>query len=101
MYPGDSIAVSFNLNTTTRQWSNEWVTIPGSAGVAAGETYKVTDFAAPDQDVCKSRLPFAMYELRERGLTHSNSCMGSFDSSMYGLLVQQTITNLTLGSFHN
>jgi hypothetical protein len=53
VYPDDSIAISFYLNTGTGEWSNEWVTSPGSAGSAAGEVYSISDSVVPDSVVCK------------------------------------------------
>ena len=48
VYPGDSIAISFDLNTTTGAWNDVWAITPGSTGKNAGEKFSVHDIIVPE-----------------------------------------------------
>jgi len=48
VYPGDSIAISFDLNTATGTWLDEWAITPGSTGQSAGEVVSITDVIVPE-----------------------------------------------------
>jgi len=51
VYPGDSIAISFDLNTTTGAWNDVWAITPGSAGKNAGEKFSVSDVIVPEDAI--------------------------------------------------
>ena len=51
VYPGDSIAISFDLNTATGAWLDEWAITPGSAGTGAGEVFSITDVIVPESRI--------------------------------------------------
>ncbi|TVY44860.1 hypothetical protein LSUB1_G001872 [Lachnellula subtilissima] len=48
VYPGDSIAISFDLDTATGTWLDEWAITPGSTGKGAGEVFSITDVIVPE-----------------------------------------------------
>lgn len=63
VYPGDSIDISFQLNTTTGSWLDEWAITPGSTGKGAGEVFSITDVIVPESRVGKFLLPIQHYSL--------------------------------------
>ncbi|KAL3428230.1 hypothetical protein PVAG01_01739 [Phlyctema vagabunda] len=65
VYPGDTIRSIFSLDTSSGEWANAWSSVPGQAGIEAGEAIGsiVNTNSFPDEGILSQAI-FAI-ELQE------------------------------------